>query len=200
MEQRSVSRCSTRSRQCSPARSSTTSGWHRIGAGQGAAGRLPGAAAARAHCAAATAQQPRGAGSAVEGACTTPRRPSLVLRLTETPPAKPATIAPSPGWGFQVSGDLLRWLAGMVVWQPPSGGSRPVPIGSQSIGVRLQPAIPRRPAEPASASPVTGNSNSIPIQRGNQNPLLDFSLQGCSSGRSRRLRRQRGVISTLHAG
>ena len=44
----------------------------RVGADQGAAGRLPGASAARACCAAATAEQPRGAGSAVEGAGTTP--------------------------------------------------------------------------------------------------------------------------------
>jgi len=45
----------------------------RVGAGQGAAGRLSGAAAAGACCAAATAEQPRSAGSAVEGAGTTPR-------------------------------------------------------------------------------------------------------------------------------
>src|SRR5437899_2187355 len=46
----------------------------RVGAGQGAAGRLPGASAARAYCAAATAKQPRGARSAFEGARTTPPR------------------------------------------------------------------------------------------------------------------------------
>ena len=45
----------------------------RIGAGEGAAGRLSGTAAAWARCAAATAKQPRGAGSAVEGAGPTPR-------------------------------------------------------------------------------------------------------------------------------
>jgi hypothetical protein len=38
-----------------------------------ATGRLPAASAARAYCAAATAKQPRGAGSAVEGTGTTPR-------------------------------------------------------------------------------------------------------------------------------
>ena len=41
------------------------------GAGKGSAGRLPGASATRACCAAATAEQPRGAGSAVEGPGTT---------------------------------------------------------------------------------------------------------------------------------
>jgi hypothetical protein len=37
-------------------------------------------------------------------------------------------------------------LEEMVPWQPSSAGSRPVPIGSRSIGVSLQPAIPRRVA------------------------------------------------------
>jgi len=45
----------------------------RIGADKGTAGRLPGTAAARARCAAAAAEQPRGPGSAVEGASPTPR-------------------------------------------------------------------------------------------------------------------------------
>jgi hypothetical protein len=45
----------------------------RVGAGQGEAGCLSGAAAARTCCAAAPAEQPRGTGSALEGAGTTPR-------------------------------------------------------------------------------------------------------------------------------
>src|SRR6478672_10080581 len=45
----------------------------RVGAGQDATGRLPGAAAARACCPAATAEQYRGAGSALEGTGATPR-------------------------------------------------------------------------------------------------------------------------------
>jgi hypothetical protein len=45
----------------------------RVGARQGEAGCLSGAAAARTCCAAATAEQPRGAGSALEGVGTTPR-------------------------------------------------------------------------------------------------------------------------------
>jgi hypothetical protein len=41
-----------------------------------------------------------------------------------------------------------------VAWQPPSGGSRPVPIGSRFIGVSLQPAIPRRVAPQQSPLPL----------------------------------------------
>src|SRR5271169_515154 len=93
----------------------------RARAGQGAAGRLPGASAARAHRAAATAEQPRGAGSAVEGAGPTPRcgrgagliatAASLVFRyVTKLPPAEPATIAAWLRWGFEGSGDLPRCL------------------------------------------------------------------------------------------
>jgi len=73
-------------------------------------------------------------------------------------------------------------LAEIVARQPPSGGSRPVSIGSRSIGVSLQPANSSAgcsPAEPASASPVTDNSSSIPIRRGNQ-MRCSTSLQGCS--------------------
>ena len=73
-------------------------------------------------------------------------------------------------------------LAEIVARQPPSAGSRPVSIGSRSIGVSLQPANSSAgcsPAEPASASPVTDNSSSIPIRRGNQ-MRCSTSLQGCS--------------------
>ena len=45
-------------------------------------------------------------------------------------------------------------LAVMLAWQPPSAGSRPVPIGSRSIGVSLQPAIPRRVAPQQSPLPL----------------------------------------------
>jgi hypothetical protein len=57
--------------------------------------------------------------------------------------------------------DMVAWLA--AEWREPASFDR-----FPSIGVSLQPAIPRSPAEPASASPVTDNSSSIPIQRGNQ--------------------------------
>src|SRR6266704_2253482 len=45
-------------------------------------------------------------------------------------------------------------LEEMVAWQPSRGGSRPVPIGSRSIGVSLQPAIPRRVAPQQSPLPL----------------------------------------------
>src|SRR5712671_2953856 len=45
-------------------------------------------------------------------------------------------------------------LEEMMAWQPPSGGSRPVPIGSRSIAVSLQPAIPRRVAPQQSPLPL----------------------------------------------
>src|SRR5216683_5778428 len=45
-------------------------------------------------------------------------------------------------------------LEEMVAWQPSRGGSRPLPIGSRSIGVSLQPAIPRRVAPQQSPLPL----------------------------------------------
>ena len=45
-------------------------------------------------------------------------------------------------------------LEEIVARQPPSAGSRPVPIGSRSIGVSLQPAIPRRVAPQQSPLPL----------------------------------------------
>jgi hypothetical protein len=45
-------------------------------------------------------------------------------------------------------------LAEMLAWRPPSGGSRPLPVGSRSIGVSLQPAIPRRVAPHQSPLPL----------------------------------------------
>jgi hypothetical protein len=45
-------------------------------------------------------------------------------------------------------------LEEMVARQPPSAGSRPVAIGSRSIAVSLQPAIPRRVAPQQSPLPL----------------------------------------------
>jgi hypothetical protein len=68
----------------------------------------------------------------------------------------------------------------MVAWQPPNGGSRPVPIGSQSIGVSLQPAIPRRVAPQQSPLPlhqsptiVAQIQSSEPIKLRCSTPLRD---------------------------
>ena len=67
-------------------------------------------------------------------------------------------------------------LATAVDREPASFDRLPVhrsesPTGYSSAGCS--------PAEPAAASPVTGNSSSIPIQRGNQ-MCCSTSLQGCS--------------------
>ena len=81
------------------------------------------------------------------------------------PPAKPATFAPWPGWVFQVSGDLPRWLAedggsATAEWPEPTSSDRlPIhrsesPTGYSSAGCS--------PAEPASASPVADNNTSNP--------------------------------------
>src|ERR1700730_13240401 len=67
---------------------------------------------------------------------------------------KPATIALWPGGFFRYREIYPDGLPKMVAWQPPNGGSRPVPIGSQSIGVSLQPAIPRRVAPQQSPLPL----------------------------------------------
>jgi hypothetical protein len=59
-------------------------------------------------------------------------------------------------------------LEEMVAQQPPSGGSRPVPIGSRvhrSESPTGYSSAGCSPAEPASASPVTDDNNSIPIRR-----------------------------------
>jgi hypothetical protein len=73
----------------------------------------------------------------------------------------------------------------MGAWQPPSAGSRPVPIGSRFIGVSLHSSAGCSPAEPASASPVTDNSSPNPIQRANQIALLN-STAGCRQTRAPR--------------
>ena len=81
-------------------------------------------------------------------------------------PAKPATIAPWPGWVFEGSGDLPRCLrdgglATAECREPVSSDRLPVhrsesPTGYSSAGCS--------PAEPASASPVSDNSSLIPIR------------------------------------
>ena len=68
-------------------------------------------------------------------------------------PAKPATVAPWRGWVFEGSGDLLRcsrrwWLGNHRAREPESS------ISSRSIGVSLQPAIPRRVAPQQSPPPL----------------------------------------------
>src|SRR5205823_10511004 len=78
----------------------------------------------------------------------------LFRYVTEVPPPEPATIAPWRQGGFLRDREIYPMLAKMVAWQPPGAESRPVPIGSRSIGVSLQPAIPRRVAPQQSPLPL----------------------------------------------
>src|ERR1700730_8199454 len=113
---------------------------------------------------------------------------------------KPATIALWPGGFFRYREIYPDGLPKMVAWQPPNGGSRPVPIGSQSIGVSLQPAIPRRVAPQQSPLPLHQSPTivaQIQSSEPNQIALLN-STAGC---RQTRAPQPNGdVISTLHAG
>src|SRR4029077_5786036 len=80
----------------------------RVGAGQDATGRLPGAPAAGARCTAETAEQSRSAGSAVKGAGTTPRccrgsgliatAASIVFRYVTKLPCQTGHITSWSGW------------------------------------------------------------------------------------------------------
>jgi len=100
-----------------------------------------------------------------------------------------------------------------VGWQSPSGGSRPVPIGSRSIGVSLQPAIPWRVAPQQSPSPLHRSPILIThlCSGAQSNALLDLTATAQTSPRShwtgpnieampmRSAPRPRSVISTLRA-
>ena len=56
-------------------------------------------------------------------------------------------------------------LREMLTWHSPSVGSRPVAIGSRSIGVSLQPAIPRRVAPQQSPLPLHRSSSTVAQSR-----------------------------------
>ena len=80
---------------------------------------------------------------------------------------------------------MLAEMLGMATeWREPAiSGRLPVhrresPTGYSSAGCS--------PAEPVSASPVTDNSSSIPIRRGNQ-MRCSTALQGCSPALGYRL-------------
>src|ERR1700751_6003125 len=68
----------------------------------------------------------------------------------------------------------------MTAGQPSRGGSRPVPIGSRSIGVSLQPAIPRRVAPQQSPLPLHQSPTIVPqtpLRRGNQKARLNLTAR-----------------------
>ena len=182
----------------------------RIGADKGTAGRLPGTAAARARCAAAAAEQPRGPGSAVEGASPTPRccRGCGLRQRTEWRGDRHRCLACTPlrigvvtrqaghhravaRWVFEGLGDLprcsMRWWLGNRQWREPVR-----PIGSRSIGVSLQPAIPRRVAPQQSPLPLHRSPRIVTQSRSGEaiKCAARLSLPGCSPGRARRARRQ----------
>src|SRR6267142_4533733 len=83
-------------------------------------------------------------------------------------------------------------------WREPASSDRPPshrsesPTGYSSAGCS--------PAEPASASPVTDNSSSILIQRGNQIRCSTFTAEMQFRPRSSCPPPTGGVISTLRAG
>jgi hypothetical protein len=83
-------------------------------------------------------------------------------------------------------------LREMLTRHSPSAGSRPVAIGSRSIGVSLQPAIPRRVAPQQSPLPLHRSPSTVAQSRSaRQSNRCSTALQGCSPGRARRVRRQR---------
>ena len=83
-------------------------------------------------------------------------------------------------------------LEEMVPWQPPSAGSRPVPIGSRSIGVSLQPAIPRRVAPQQSPLPLHRSPTIVAQSRSGVWLRCSVALVVSAANG--------GVISTLRAG
>ena len=101
-------------------------------------------------------------------------------------------------------------FAEMLAWQPPSAGSRPVPIGSRFIGVSLQPAIPRRVAPQQSPLPLHQSPGILAQSQSGEAIKCAAQLpQGCSSRRRPAFAvapalavsaANRSVISTLRAG
>src|SRR5271166_1715341 len=87
---------------------------------------------------------------------------------------------------------MLEEMGGLATAQWT--GSRPLPIGSRSIGVSLQPAIPRRVAPQQSPLPLHQSPTIVTQSRSGEaiKCAARLSLPGCSPGRARRARRQQG--------
>src|SRR5271165_4048303 len=87
---------------------------------------------------------------------------------------------------------MLEEMGGLATAQWT--GSRPLPIGSRSIGVSLQPAIPRRVAPQQSPLPLHQSPTIVTQSRSGEaiKCAARLSLPGCSAGRARRARRQQG--------
>jgi hypothetical protein len=99
-------------------------------------------------------------------------------------------------------------LEEIAAWQPPNARSRLLPIGSRSIGVSLQPAIPRRVAPQQSPLPLhqsptivaqtrSGEAIKCVAQHHCRDAVQRLAVMPCRAGH---VRRQPGVISTLHTG
>jgi hypothetical protein len=93
--------------------------------------------------------------------------------------------------GFLGIGRSTPMPAKMVARQSSSGGSRPLPIGSRSIGVSLQPAVPRRVAPQQSPLPLHQSPTIVTQFQSSEAIKCAAHLHcGRSPGRARRLHRQ----------
>src|ERR1700724_3379641 len=93
------------------------------------------------------------------------------------PPAKPASTVSWQGGFFRYReiypDGLRRWWLGNAGWREPTSSDR-----LPSIGVSLQPAIPRRVAPQQSPLPLHQSPTivpQIPVRRGNQNARLNLT-------------------------
>jgi hypothetical protein len=102
---------------------------------------------------------------------------AFVFHITEMPPAKPASTVSWQGGFFRYReiypDGLRRWWLGNAGWREPTSSDR-----LPSIGVSLQPAIPRRVAPQQSPLPLHQSPTivpQIPVRRGNQIARLNLT-------------------------
>jgi len=102
---------------------------------------------------------------------------AFVFHLTEMPPAKPASTVSWQGGFFRYREiypeGSRRWWLGNAGWREPTSSDR-----LPSIGVSLQPAIPRRVAPQQSPLPLHQSPTivpQIPVRRGNQIARLNLT-------------------------
>ena len=102
---------------------------------------------------------------------------AFVFHLTEMPPAKPASTVSWQGGFFRYREiypeGSRRWWLGNAGWREPTSSDR-----LPSIGVSLQPAIPRRVAPQQSPLPLHQSPTTvpqIPVRRGNQIARLNLT-------------------------
>ena len=92
---------------------------------------------------------------------------AFVFHLTEMPPAKPASTVSWQGGFFRYReiypDGLRRWWLGNAGWREPTSSDR-----LPSIGVSLQPAIPRRVAPQQSPLPLHQSPTIVAHSRSSQ--------------------------------